>query len=177
MLSMPTGQTCAVTIEPTAPPDAEKFRPRARTEVGNIYYSREPPRFSYYSTAIVRTSDAYTHAAGPNPMLKPRAYMKMKAMHTISAARFELSGYTSGNIPLIYFTLARLPSLQNVTGLRAIMPNPIAMHPPTSVTRRPNRSMRNMSITVIPIFNVDSIPPMSRVIRLETPSFSRSVGK
>ena len=33
---MPTGQTCAATMEPIEPPEAAKLSPRARKLVGNI---------------------------------------------------------------------------------------------------------------------------------------------
>jgi len=40
MVSMPTGQICATTIEPMDPADAEKLRPRARTAVGKIFWPK-----------------------------------------------------------------------------------------------------------------------------------------
>ena len=36
IVSIPTGHACAATMDPMDVPEAEKFRPRARTAVGKI---------------------------------------------------------------------------------------------------------------------------------------------
>lgn len=38
MFCMPTGHVCAAMIEPIEPPDAARFRPRARRLVGKICF-------------------------------------------------------------------------------------------------------------------------------------------
>lgn len=57
------------------------------------------------------------------------------------------------------------------------MPSPIATQPAVSVTLRPSRSMRNISMTVMPILSVDSMPPAMSVTRVGRPSFANSVGR
>lgn len=53
------------------------------------------------STSGPLTSAPYSQAAGPKPKLYPNAYTKMNTTHTASATLLLLSGYSSGNAPLI----------------------------------------------------------------------------
>lgn len=53
-----------------------------------------------YSDGRLLTSEPYSQAAGPKPRLYPKAYTKMKATQTMSAALLLLSGNTSGSAPL-----------------------------------------------------------------------------
>lgn len=88
--SMPTGQTCAATTEPTAPPDAARLRPLARRAVGKIWEGQRTTRAGLQvwrgggqgagahvedrveeGAGEVRASEPYTQAAGPKPMLYP----------------------------------------------------------------------------------------------------------
>lgn len=57
------------------------------------------------------------------------------------------------------------------------MASPIATQPALSVTLRPRRSIRSISITVMPILSVDSIPPAISVTRVGKPSFANKVGR